>query len=66
MITRALPFFKMECSIRIAPKSWKNREWTKARPCGMMVMLGLLQNAAAQRREKNEKRKEEVFSYEND
>jgi hypothetical protein len=27
---------------------------------------GLLQNAAAQRREKNEKRKEEVFSYEND
>ena len=28
--------------------------------------MGLLQNAAAQRREKNEKRKEEVFSYEND
>ena len=27
---------------------------------------GLLQNAAAQRREKNEKRKEMVFSYEND
>ena len=28
--------------------------------------MGLLQNAAAQRREKNEKRKEKVFSYEND